>query len=441
MQTGRWTGELDIWRPNGEVLTVLAHMFMINDRDNRPLCLGCIFTDLSERKQAETEKAKLEAQIQHAQKLESLGVLAGGIAHDFNNLLCGILGGGDLALRLLQDGHPAREHLVMISRTAQRAAELCSQMLAYSGKGRFVVEATNFSLVVEGMAHLLQVSVSKKAALQYRLASELPTVEADVTQVRQVLMNLVINASEALEDQSGVITVSTGVMECTRDYLRGAYGGERLPEGRYVFVEVSDTGKGMSAETRARIFDPFFTTKFTGRGLGLAATSGIVRGHRGAIRVYSETGAGSSFKLLLPPSDRQPRSATPLPEALTWKGTGLVLLVDDEAAVRQVGQAMLAQLGFEVIVAEDGATGLQLFQTRTDEFVLALVDMTMPGLDGEELFGELRRLRPDVHVVLMSGYNEQDATSRFAGKGLAGFVAKPFSLETLTRKIREALSR
>jgi len=441
LQTGSWIGELDIWHPNGNIVAVLAHMFVVNDRDGSPLCLGCMFTDLSERKRAEAEKARLEAQIQHAQKLESLGVLAGGIAHDFNNLLCGILGGGELALRLLHQSHPAREHLVTISQTAQRAAELCGQMLAYSGRGRFVVEAVDLSRVVEGMAHLIRVSVSKKAALHYHLAENLPAVEADVTQVRQVLMNLVINASEALGDRNGVITVSSGVLHCDHGYLSETFGGEQLPRGRYVFLEVSDTGEGMSADTRARIFDPFFTTKFTGRGLGLAATSGIVRGHRGAIRVYSEPGAGSSFKLLLPPSDRQPRAATPLPEAPTWKGTGLVLLVDDEPMVRQVGQAMLEQLGFEVVAAEDGPTGLARFEERPDEFVLALVDMTMPGLDGEELFGKLRRIHPSVPVLLMSGYNEQDATSRFAGKGLAGFVAKPFSLKTLTHEVREAMAR
>jgi signal transduction histidine kinase len=397
--------------------------------------------DITARKRAEEEQAKLREQMQEVQKLESLGVLAGGIAHDFNNLLMAILGNADLALFTLSPASPVRHNLEEIVRASQRAADLCRQMLAYSGKGRFVVGRYDLSEIVREMAQMLKISVSKKATLRYFFAPDLPPVEVDATQMRQVIMNLITNASEALGDQSGSISVYTGVMDCDRAYLADSYLDDKLPEGEYVYLEVADTGSGMDEETRRRIFDPFFTTKFTGRGLGLAAVLGIVRGHQGAIKVYSEVGRGTAFKVLLPArewvlGDREPRAAQ---STQTLAGGRTILLVDDDPEVRNVGSEMLERLGFRVLTAADGEEGLKVFQAYGGEIDCVILDLTMPEMGGEEVFRELRRLGSDARVILSSGYNEQDVTQRFVGKGLAGFLQKPYTVATLQEVINRVL--
>ena len=407
--------------------------------EGRPAVLGTFF-DITDRKKAEEAQRALEAQVQRTQKLESLGILAGGIAHDFNNLLMGILGNADLALLELPPGSPVRENLRGIENAARRAADLARQMLAYSGKGRFIVEPVDIGSVLAEIGHLIAASVSKKAVLNYNLAPNLPAIEADATQLRQVFMNLITNASEALGEKNGAITVSTGVMECDRDYLRGTYLDEELPEGLYIYCEVSDTGCGMDPKTRARIFDPFFTTKFTGRGLGLAAVLGIVRGHRGAIRVYSEPGRGTTFKILFPATRRAVKSpARPLMPDLVWHGKGLVLLVDDEETVRTVGRQMLERAGFNVLIAVDGRQALDIFTKQSNDITCVLLDLTMPNMDGEETFRELLRVKNDVRVILSSGYNEQEAIDRFTHSGLAGFIQKPYQFASLTQKLQQVL--
>ncbi len=398
--------------------------------------------DITERKRAEEERIKLEAQMLEVQKLESLGVLAGGIAHDFNNLLMAILGNADLALLSLSPASPSRANIEDIVRASQRAAELCRQMLAYSGKGRFVVGRYDLSEIVREMTQMLEISISKKALLRYSFAEKLPAVEIDATQMRQIIMNLITNASEAIGDASGVIAITTGVMECDCAYLSETCLHEKLPEGTYVYLEVSDTGCGMDSETMSRIFDPFFTTKFVGRGLGLAAVLGIVRGHNGTIKVYSEPGRGTTFKILLPAvsegkDERMIAEAydAPLPK------DGTVLLVDDDADVRNVGSQMLELLGFQVLTAANGREALDVFRERGDELNCVILDLAMPEMSGEEAFRELRRLKGDMLVILSSGYNEQDVTQRFVGKGLAGFIQKPYTLDNLRKAINQALDR
>jgi len=394
-----------------------------------------VATDITERKRAE------EALLQ-AQKLESLGLLAGGIAHDFNNLLVGILGNAGLALAELPPESPARRSVEEVEATARRAADLVRQMLAYSGKGRFIVRRLNLNTLVEEMTHLLQISIGKSAVLKYNFATNLPSVEADATQLRQIIMNLVINASEAIDDRSGVITVSTGMMRADRAYLTETYLSPDLPEGDYVYLEVSDTGGGMDQATRERIFDPFFTTKFTGRGLGLAAVLGIVRGHNGAIKVYSEPGRGTTFKVLFPCVDAPADSESPAPPpGVEWTAKGTVLIVDDEETVRTVTARAVERLGFKALLAADGREGVDLFRANAGQIVCVVLDMTMPHLNGEEAFREIRRIDPDARVILMSGYNEQHATNSFAGKGLAGFLQKPYQLAALREALREAITR
>ena len=438
-ETDVFEAEHRIRAKSGEWVWVLSRGRVV-DRNNegRPTRMAGTCMDISARKASEAERASLQAQVQEAQKLESLGVLAGGIAHDFNNLLCGIIGSADLVLEDMRAGHAEADDLIQIKQTALRAAELCRQLLAYSGKGRFVVEPLDVSELVEGVSRLLSVSIGKKAVLRYELQRDLPAVEADATQLRQIVLNLVVNASEAIGDQSGTITLATGAIDCDLGYLKGAYIDDDLPDGSYVYLEVADTGCGMTEDVRHRIFDPFFTTKFAGRGLGLAATLGIVRGHSGTVKVYSEPGKGTTIKILLPASTRLPVHAAPGPDSGAWRGTGTVLFVDDEETVRTVGARMLRQIGFEVLCAADGSEAVELFRCRQD-ICLVVLDMTMPKMGGEETFRELRRIRRDVRVILTSGYNEQEATSRFAGKGLAGFMQKPFQLAHLRSLVRVAL--
>jgi len=398
-----------------------------------------IIADMTELKQAEEQRRKLEQQMLHVQKLESLGVLAGGIAHDFNNILLAITGNASLALMRLGAQSPAVYHLQQIEKAADKAADLARQMLAYSGKGRFVLEPLNLNHIVEEMTNMLQVSISKKAVLRYHLTKHLPSIVADATQIRQVVMNLAINASEAIGDKSGVISISTGCMDCDQNYLREVWIDQDLVEGLYVYLEVADTGCGMEREIMERIFDPFFTTKFTGRGLGMAAILGIVRGHCGAIKVYSEPGRGSNFKILLPASDRPAELYNGPQDDMQWRGEGTVLLVDDEETIRAIGSDMFRELGFDVITAADGCEAVELFKQQQEHIVFVVLDLTMPHMNGEDAFRELRRIDPTVKVIISSGYNEQEVTQKFVGKGLAGFIQKPYKLSTLMDVVKNIM--
>ncbi|MEI9898505.1 MAG: CHASE domain-containing protein [Chthoniobacter sp.] len=440
LETAGETGadyDLRIMRPDGTMRWIVARGAVLRDVLGKPVRMLGTVMDITHQRLAEEERSRMERKLQESQKLESLGVLAGGIAHDFNNLLTGILGNASFARLDIPANSPAQPSLEQVEIAAQRAADLCKQMLAYSGKGRFIVQELDLSSVVRETADLLQVSISKNCVLKYALAADLPAIHADVTQIRQIVMNLVINASEAIGESSGVISVATGVMEADRAYLSEAHLAPNIPEGEYVFLEVSDNGTGMTGETRAKIFDPFFTTKFTGRGLGLAAVLGIVRGHSGALKVYSEIGRGTTFKLLLPcaggPAEASPDAPAGQP---AWRSSGTMLVVDDEETVRGITQRMLERVGFDVLAASNGQEALEIYRREGAHILGVLLDLTMPQLDGNATFTELRRLDPEVRVLLMSGFNEQDAIQRFAGKGLAGFIQKPFKPETLYNKLQ-----
>ncbi|MBW2254208.1 MAG: response regulator [Deltaproteobacteria bacterium] len=401
---------------------------------------ACIFHDVTARVKAEEERRALELRFLQTQKLESLGVLAGGIAHDFNNLLMGVLGNASLALKDMPVDAPARETVQSIEIAARHAAKLVQQLLAYSGQGQTLVERIDLNALVEEMAHLLGISTSKRAAIHFDCPPNLPAIEVDATQVRQVVMNLITNASEAIGDDSGTITVRTGAKECDREYLERTAISRDLPEGVYVFLEVSDDGVGMDEETQARIFDPFFTTKFTGRGLGLAAVQGIIRAHRGVVLVYSEPGRGTTFKILLPAAEGLRR--TPRPEETTLPAArGWVLLVDDEESVRQVATTMLEVMGLNVVPARDGREALDLFRASPDQFSLVLLDLTMPHMHGDEVYQQMRQLRPKVPVLMCSGYNAQEIRDRFAEKGVDGFVQKPYTFAELATQVEALLDR
>ena len=399
-----------------------------------------IATDISARVEMQNEQQRLQDKLLHAQKLESLGVLAGGIAHDFNNILMAVLGHCELTLRRLTNESPVRRNIEQIKSAANKAADLANQMLAYSGKGKFVVEPLDLSKVVNEMQQMLRVSISKKAVLRYDLAEGLPSIEADATQICQVVMNLAINASDAIGDNNGVITITTGVMMCDQSYLQEAWLDNNLPNGQYVFLEIADTGCGMDKQTANRIFEPFFSTKFSGRGLGMAAVLGIVRGHRGAIKIYTEQGKGTSFKVFFPASSKLALQPDTIQESLPIKGSGTVLLVDDEDSVLSIGKAMLEEFGFDVLTAVDGRDGLEQFKQRHADIRFVLMDLTMPNMGGEEAFREFRRIDPAVKVIICSGYNQQEVSQKFVGKGLAGFLKKPYQLAELQTRIQELLS-
>jgi PAS domain S-box-containing protein len=398
----------------------------------RPAVLG-VSIDVTERHAAE------EA-LRRASKEESLIVLAGGVAHDFNNLLAAILGHAALALKHLPEGSPARRHVEKAAVAVERASELTRQMLAYSGRGRFVVKPTDFNAVVRENLPLLEVALPKNVRLEAHLAVALPPVEADVGQIQQVLMNLVINAAEAIGEQGGRVLVSTG----TRDVGPGdaalwRASGHPLAPGRYVVLEVRDDGPGMDAETLDRIFEPFFTTKFTGRGLGLAAVLGVVRGHHGAVSVESAAGRGTVFRLLFPPGRaaeaevveeaRGPYRAEPV----------TLLLVDDEGVVRDMVGEVLTHEGVHVLSAPDGARGVEVFREHPGAIDVVLLDLSMPGLSGEQTYERLRAVDPAVKVILSSGYDQDEATRRFGPDGPAGFIQKPYRPQQLMAEIERCL--
>lgn len=401
--------------------------------------------DISDRKAAEETQHRLEAQLLQTQKLESLGVLAGGIAHDFNNLLLTILGNVDLAVAELSPTAPGRNYLTEIEGAARRAADLCRQMLAYAGKGRFVVQAISLNELIREMDHLLEVSTSKKASLRYHLADQVPAIHADTTQIRQIIMNLVTNASEAIGDHVGTITVSTGTTTLTRADLAACTLGAGLPEGCYAYIEVADTGCGMPPDMLPKVFDPFFSTKFTGRGLGLATVYGLVRSHQGALQLESAPGRGTTFRVLLP-ALQQSAAPAEAPTDAAWRGQGTVLVVDDEESVRTFTRHALEKSGFSVLLAEDGQKAVELFQARPqapgtpDEIVCALLDLTMPRMDGEETFRALRARQANLPVIVTSGYSEQEVVPRFGHETRIGFLQKPYRAAGLRAALKNLLT-
>jgi two-component system cell cycle sensor histidine kinase/response regulator CckA len=399
-------------------------------------------TDITERIKIEDEQRKLEAQLRQAQKLESLGVLAGGIAHDFNNLLTAILANAELLLKGLSPSSTTRPNIEEIKTAAVRATDLTTQMLAYAGSGGFQIEPFNLNELVEETSQLLHASISKEALLRLEFAQDLPDVDGDAGQIRQIVMNLIINASEAGGDEGVVITLRTSAVEASRADLSETYQDQRLPTGRYVCLEVSDTGCGIDEETKSKLFDPFFTTKFTGRGLGLAAVLGIVRSHHGTVDIQSRPGKGTTFKVLLPVA-QQVRQVASEPRPADTRAdlgeTGTVLIVDDEESVRKATGWILISSGFTILTAPDGQTAIELFAERPDEIAVVLLDLTMPGMRSDETLKELQRIRSDVPVIICSGYSKENVASRFTGRGPAGFLQKPYEMETLVGKIRDAI--
>lgn len=406
-------------RKDGKLIPVSLTVSPLRDESGAIVGASQIIRDITEQKE-------LEQQLRQSQKLESLGVLAGGLAHDFNNLLTGIMGNASLAVQDVENPELIRERMQEVLSASERAALLVRQMLAYAGKGHFIVEAVDLSQQVNEIVTLLRTSIPRLVELDLRLAADLPRIEADRSQVQQVIMNLAINGAEAIGERPGKVSITTASRE-----------GNAEPQ---VVLEVVDNGCGMDEHTKARIFDPFFTTKFTGRGLGLAAVTGIIRTHRASISVESAPGRGSTFTIVFPAAGVD-GAAAPAEYQVELRGYGNILVVDDEELVRSMAKFTLERCGYSVELANDGRSAVALVTARPHDFAAILLDLTMPVMSGDEALRHIRQIRPDVPVVLSSGFSEDEALHRFRQAGLAGFLQKPYTATALAKRIKQAVKR
>jgi len=428
-------------RSDGSRWTCIVQKFPLFDEQGRVYALCGIATDITDRKAAEEQKLLFERRLLESQKLESLGVLAGGIAHDFNNILTAILGNANLASLELPQDHPVRPQLRQIELATRRASDLCAQMLAYAGKAAFITAPVNLTVLVRDTAALLEATVGRRVRLELDTAEQLPAVLGDATQLRQIVMNLVINAADAIGDRTdGTVEVRTFARELAPEFFATAVQSPVRKAGNYVGLEVADNGSGMSPEILKRIFEPFYTTKFSGRGLGLAAVLGIVQSHQGALFVESSPGWGTVFRLFLPASAAKAESSGTRPASPPASLAGTVLVVDDEPAVRLVALKALRATGLEIIEAADGQAALLAFAQRAADINLVLLDLTMPGLSGEETLRQLRALAPKLPVIIMSGYSEGETMGRCASLGVSGYLAKPFEVSSLVTRLRPFLA-
>ncbi len=394
------------------------------------------------KSKAEHNRRIMEKRMFKLQKKESLSILASGIGHDFNNILTAILGNASITKKILSPDSPALPTVDEIIVATKRAAELTKQMLAYSGKGKFILQDFDLSDLVRKMAQLIKSSISKKAVLSLQLDPDLPAINGDMTQVQQIVMNLLINASESLENEAGSISVICEVRECTSDNLLNAYFGQKAPAGDCVYLEVSDNGCGIDNEVLSKIFDPFFSTKFAGRGLGLAATMGIIESHDAAINVTSDGKTGTTFSIYFPISGPHLVSEKEkVPKKKRTSGTGTIMIVDDEPAILSLTKMILEGAGYTVLTAPDGLEAVNIYRTNLQKIDLVVLDLTMPRMDGREAFSAMMQLNPDVKVILSSGYGEEEAKQGFTGKDLKGFLPKPYLPTILLEKVAEVLEK
>jgi len=396
--------------------------------------------DVTRLKTAEQERERMARHVEQVQRLESLGILAGGIAHDFNNLLTVIRGSAQLALGELADGMPAKARVARIAEAAQHAGSLTDQMLAYAGKSSPERTPIDLAELVASMADLLRASVSERCELSFEAPGALSVIEGDANAMRQVILNLVLNAAEALGDAGGRVVVSAAVVAITREELRNAFGNRQVAPGDVVELAVRDFGCGMDAATTARVFEPFFSTKFSGRGLGMAAVLGIVQAHQGAICVESALGQGTRMRVLVPQSARRPVASPDAVSVATSSRGGSVLVVDDDDGIRELASEVLARAGFRVLTARGGHEALACVrEVGADRVDAVLLDLAMPDMSGEEAFLRLRELRGDLPVILVTGYDAARVAERFAARGLDALLRKPWEPEDLIAAVRNTL--
>jgi PAS domain S-box-containing protein len=429
--------EIDLRVNGNDTRCLLVTATPMHTEDGQFEGILALLRDNTERKLSEEKQRQLSEQLKHAQKLESLGVLAGGIAHDFNNILMGVSANADLLLKGSDSDPETRECLAEIVSASKRAAELCRQMLGYSGKGKFVTDSVDLSKVIRDMGDLLEISVTKKASIKYQLSNVLPSIDADAAQLGQVAINLVTNAAEALDKDEGEIILTTNMTYLDHSYVPQSYLPFSPQAGPYVTLEVTDNGCGMNEQTKTKVFDPFFSTKFIGRGLGLPAVLGIVRGHNGVVEVFSEKDKGSTFRVMFPASNRKAVLKENIPmSSQDWRGSGLILLVDDEPTVIRAGARMLKRMGFDVITAEDGAAAVEIVKHRAEDISLVILDQTMPRMSGSQAFREISKIATRLRVIISSGYSEMEIASDLIPGGLSGFLPKPYDLGQLRSKLQ-----
>ncbi len=429
--------------PNGTDRHIVVSKYAVRTDAGDVVGLLDVRRDVTEARRQQKGRLEMEQRLQHAQKLQSLGVLTGGIAHDFNNLLTGVLGSVSLLRLGGADPSRAEHHLATIESSAQQASDLCRQLLAYAGRAPLLIERLEMNALVRAALPLIRLSASRDIELQLALTPDPLLIDGDPSQITQVVMNLVLNAAEALTGRhDGVITVASGRIRIDGHAGAAPGTGIELAPGTYAFLEVVDNGGGMSAETRARIFEPFFTTKFTGRGLGLAVVVGIARSHGGTVEVASEPDGGASFTVLFPlaADDTMPAPVAPPPPPRTVVLEGDALLIDDEPIVREVVGEMLERIGLRPVVADDGISGLELFSASPDQYRVVIVDLTMPGAGGREVLRDVRAVRPDCPVLLISGFSDAEIVLDDAARASTAFLQKPFSIEALQATLDQLIT-
>ena len=436
-----WLGlvEYQFRHRDGQYRSFSDHLHVLYDQTGQAVFLSGSVRDITPIARLEESMRVLEKKFQDSQKMAGLGLLASGIAHDFNNLMTVVLGNAELAL--LECGGSDGGVLDEVKKTALRAAELANQMLVYTGKTSLVIGSINLGAVVKEMTSLLDVSISKKVSIQYCLAENIPMIRGDISQIRQVAMNLITNASEAIGDRSGVIAISIHEVDLKAGELERTIPPGGLPAGRYVRLEVSDTGDGMSAETMQKIFDPLFTTKITGRGLGLASLLNVVQRHNGVVEVKSEVGHGTVFRIYFPAEAEAMDAGVEEDRAADgeWRGYGTALVADDESAIRDIAKALLERFGFRVITASDGFETVDLYTENAGDITLLLMDLNMPRLNGLEATLRIRHINPKIPVLFMSGYPREQVMDRFGRQSHTDFIKKPFQSGELLAGIRNVM--
>ena len=436
MQSGKPVNVLDynIIQQGGENKTLELSFALIRDPEGKANGFRGVLRDVTARKQAEEEKKKLESQLQQAQKMESIGTLAGGIAHDFNNILMGIQGNASLLHLKVEDDHPGYEKIKNIEKYVENGTELTRQLLGFARRGKYQVKATDLNDVLEKSSTLFG-RTKKEIQIHYKLANGLWTVEIDRGQIEQALLNLYVNAWQAMND-GGDLFLQTENAFLDETYVQPY----KVHPGRYVKISISDTGVGIDKKTQERIFEPFFTTKEMGRGtgLGLASVYGIIKNHGGYINVYSEIDRGTTFTFYLPASEKEVAEEK---QALTtvMMGQETILLVDDEEMIIDVGRELLEELGYQVILARSGHEAIAIYRQKCEKIDLIIMDMIMPNMGGGETFDRLKKINPDSKVLLSSGYSVDGQASKILERGCDGFIQKPFNMRQLSIKVREIL--
>jgi len=425
-----------VMRKDGATVELELSVSLMKDPDDKPIGFRGVLRDVTERKKVEVEKRELETQLQQAQKMESIGTLAGGIAHDFNNILMGIQGNASLMLLKIDSDHPNYEKVKNIEKYVQNGTELTKQLLGFARRGKYLVKATDLNDVIDKSSSMFA-RTKKEIQVHADLYADLWTAEVDRGQIEQALLNLYVNAWQAMPDGGDLFLYTENVV-LDRSYVKPY----KIEPGKYIKITVSDTGVGIDRQTQARIFEPFFTTKEMGRGtgLGLASVYGIIKNHGGYINVYSEEKHGTTFTIYLPASEKEAIAEKEV-LAVIVKGTGTILLIDDEEMIISVGCELLEELGYEVLPAMSGREAVEIFQKDHAKIDLVIMDMIMPGMGGGETFDRLKAIRPNVKVLLSSGYSIDGQATKILQRGCDGFIQKPFNMQQLAGKVKQIMGK